>query len=39
MSEPEQQDPNEEQIEDLEVPEEDAEEVAGGAPIPIPYPN
>jgi hypothetical protein len=44
MTEPEQQEPNEEQIEDLDVPEEDAEEIAGGrnpgpAPVPIPYPN
>jgi hypothetical protein len=30
----------EREIEDLEVPEEEAEDVAGGrGPIPIPYPN
>ena len=44
MSEPEQQEPNEEQIEDLDVPEEAADDIGGGRnpggdPVPIPYPN
>ena len=45
MSEPEQQDTTEEKIEDLDVPEEAADDVGGGRrppdsdPIPIPYPN
>ncbi len=34
------QDEPERELEDLEVPGEEAEDVAGGrAPIPIPYPN
>jgi hypothetical protein len=34
------QEESEQELEDLEVSDEDAEDVAGGrAPIPIPYPN
>jgi len=45
MGEQEQQDPKEEKLQDLDVPEEAAEDVGGGRrppdsdPIPIPYPN
>jgi hypothetical protein len=45
MNEPEEQDPNEEKIEDLDVPEETADDIGGGRnppgsdPVPIPYPN
>lgn len=34
------QEESERELEDLEVPEEEADDVAGGrGPIPIPYPN
>ena len=45
MSDSDQQEPAEEQIEDLDVPEEDADDIGGGRnppggdPVPIPYPN
>ena len=46
MSEQDKPDANEEKIEDLDVPEEAAEDVGGGrapqppsGPVPIPYPN
>ena len=44
MDKQDEQGPDEEKIEDLDVPEEDAEDIGGGrapgpGPIPIPYPN